>query len=281
MPVSRDELAPSRDELARAWHLELDESFETPSSVITYGRRNGRPIVLKVVKRPNDEWHAGAVLAAFAGRGVARVLEHTAGAMLLERLDPGASLVDLVRSGRDDDAVSVLADVIAAMSPDPAPTTSPSVVDWAHGFARYRETGDTQVPRALVERAEAMYGELCASQGSTRLLHGDLQHYNVLCDRSRGWVAIDPKGVVGEVEYEIGAAMRNPCELPDLLTDRGTVDRRLDRFCSMLQLDARRVVGWCFSQAVLSAIWGVEDGDAVGADNAALRLAHVLAPIAD
>ena len=79
--------------LAQEWRVELDESFETPSSIIAYGRRGSQRVVLKVVKRPNDEWHAGDALAAFDGRGVVRVLEHTAGAMLLERLDPGTPLV--------------------------------------------------------------------------------------------------------------------------------------------------------------------------------------------
>ena len=235
--------------------------------------------MLKVVQLPNDEWHAGDVLAAFGGRGVVRVLEHTAGAMLLERLDPGTPLVELVRSGGDEAATGIVADAIATMTPDAAPPSSPTVSDWARGFARYRATPDTQVPRPLVERAEQIYLELCASQRSPRLLHGDLQHYNVLLDRSRGWTAIDPKGVVGEIEYEIGAAMRNPVELPDLVTDRRTIERRLARFCSALDLVARRVKRWCFSQAVLSAIWGVEDGDLVGPDNVALRLATVLEPM--
>jgi len=170
--------------------------------------------VLKVVQRPNDEWHAGDVLAAFGGRGVVRVLEHTAGAMLLERLDPGTPLVELVRSGGDDAATAIVADVLAAMTPGATPPSSPTVSDWARGFARYQATSDTRVPRPLVERAEQIYVELCASQRSPRLLHGDLQHYNVLLDRSQGWTAIDPKGVVGEIEYEIGAAMRNPMSYP-------------------------------------------------------------------
>jgi streptomycin 6-kinase len=265
--------------LAQEWGLELDESFETPSSIIAYGRRGGQRVVLKVVRRPNDEWHAGEVLAAFGARGVVRVLEHTAGAMLLERLDPGTPLVELVRSGLDDVPTTLIANVIAAMTPGAAPTSSPTVSDWARGFARYRATPDTQVPRPLVERAEQIYLDLCASQRSPRLLHGDLQHYNVLLDRSRGWTAIDPKGVVGEIEYEFGAAMRNPVELPDLVTDRRTIERRLAQFCSVLDLDAWRVMRWCFSQAVLSAIWGVEDGDSVGPDNVALRLAAVLEPM--
>ena len=29
------------------------------------------------------------------------------------------------------------------------------------------------------------------------LLHGDLHHWNILSDADRGWMAIDPKGVIG------------------------------------------------------------------------------------
>ena len=69
-----------------------------------------------------------------------------------------------------------------------------------------------------------MFAELCASQRGVRLLHGDLQHYNVLFDRRRGWVSIDPKGVLGEPEYEIGAALRNPAR-PALYAVRAIVER--------------------------------------------------------
>jgi streptomycin 6-kinase len=270
-------------QLAAEWGVELDESFETPSSLIGYGRRDGQRdrhrVVLKVVKTPNDEWHAGAVLAAFGGRGMVRVLEHTEGAMLLERVEPGTSLMELVRNDRDDDATAILANVIAAMSPGSPPLTSPTMTDWARGFARHRATGGTQIPSALLEKAERTYIELCTSQRNPRLLHGDLQHYNVLLDQERGWVAIDPKGVVGEIEYEIGAAMRNPCELPDVFTNRSIIDARLDRFCTVLPLDHDRVLRWSFAQAVLSAVWSVEDGDLVGPDNVALRLAAALDPM--
>ena len=264
------------DWLAHEWRVQIEESFETPSSTIAYGRRDRERVVIKAVNGPNDEWHSGAVLKAFGGYGVVRVLEHVDGAMLLERLDPGTSLVDLMQNGRDEDATAILAGVIAAMSPSAAPPTSPTVIDWSRGFERYRLTGDTQVPRALVDKAARVYTELCTSQQNVRLLHGDLHHYNVLLDTNRGWTAIDPKGVVGEIEYEIGAAMRNPVDLPDTITDRRIIDARLDRYCSTLHLNRERMLAWTFSQAVLSAIWGVEDGYAVGSDNEALRVAAVL-----
>ena len=109
-----------------------------------------------------------------------------------------------------------------------------------------------------------------------RLLHVDLQHYNVLFDSSRGWVAIDPKGVVGELEYEIGAALRNPIERPELFLSRPTIERRLKQFTSKLNLDFERMLAWSFAQAVLSAIWEIEDGFAVDATNPSLRLAKAI-----
>lgn len=273
-----NELPPSErlSHLSAAWDVDVTSTLETNSSIVAFGQRDGRSVVLKVVREPNDEWHSGSVLSAFGGRGVVAVIEHVDGAMLLERIEPGTPLVEIVRQGRDDDATPIIAGVIARMSPSPEPPTAPNVRDWARGFAKYRESGDTQLDRGLVADAEARYLELSATQRASRLLHGDLQHYNVLFDHDRGWLAIDPKGVVGEVEYEIGAAMRNPMELADLATDARTVNGRLDRFCDSLSLDRDRALGWTFAQAVLSAIWGVEDGYAVTADDIGLRLAATI-----
>jgi streptomycin 6-kinase len=110
-------------------------------------------------------------------------------------------------------------------------------------------------------------------------LHGDLHHYNVLFDSERGWVAIDPKGVVGEVEYEVGAALRNPCESSELFARSATVEKRLNQFASKLDLDFSRALRWAFSQAVLSAIWGVEDGFPVGPLDPGLALAEAIRPM--
>jgi streptomycin 6-kinase len=268
-------------ELARRWRVSVGDQFETASSVVTYGRREDQGVVLKVIKRRGDEWHSGEVLSAFGGRGVVRVLEHVEGAMLLERLDPGTSLADVAFNGRDDEATAIVANVIRSMSPDRAPATCPTVGDWGRGFAGYLASGDTQLPRDLVRRAARVYEDLCGSQRDARLLHGDLQHYNVLRDRERGWVAIDPKGVVGELEYELGAALRNPTERPDLFTNPTTIEKRVSAMSAALSLDAGRVVSWAFAQAVLSVIWGVEDGYAIAADNAELRLASVLEPMVE
>ena len=313
----------------------VERTIETQSSLIAFGMQNcialdtrnsePRPVVLKIIKRPGDEWWAGEVLHAFDGRGVVRVYERTPGAVLMERLRPGTPLVDLVLNGKDEEATDILADVIQRMcqlpgvgyrvpgvrcqtplkdssetqyssndvqhsladARHPAPDTRyptppfPTVHDWVRGFDRYIASGDKQIPRDLVESAQQTYLKLAKTQRNTRLLHGDLQHYNILFDSDRGWVAIDPKGVAGEVEYEIGAAIRNPVECPHVFLSRTTIERRLRQFTGRLNLDYDRAIRWTFAQAVLSAIWNVEDDDRLYPGSSSLLLAHAIQPLID
>jgi streptomycin 6-kinase len=227
-------------------------------------------------------------MAAFGWRGMARVYEYVDGAVLLERLNPGAPLASIALDGRDEEATEILADVIDRMSRPCESSDEPSrdalkafvsAQDWGKGFQRYLASGDRQISGSLVEQAQQSYFDLCASQRDVRLLHGDLQHYNVLFDSDRGWLAIDPKGVIGEVEYEIGASLRNPYEKPGLFASAETVERRLRCFEAKLKLNSDRTLAWGFVQAVLSAIWSVEDGFAVDTGNPSLRLANAIRPI--
>ena len=276
-------------EHARAWRVKIEDVLDTETSVIAFGTRDvtaseNQSVVLKVIKQPGDEWCSGDVLAAFNGYGVARVYEHEPGAVLLERLRPGNSLVDLTLNGRDEEATDIFADVIQQMTAHASTTglevsAVATVEDWARGFDNYIATGDVRIPRDLVEAGQRVFKSLSASERRPRLLHGDLQHYNVLFDSERGWLAIDPKGVVGEIEYEIGAFVRNPVAQPELFLSRSTIERRLKQFTDRLSLDYERALGWTFAQAVLSAIWSIEDGFAVDATTPALRLAEFTRPM--
>lgn len=264
----------------------IEETLETESSLVAFGRGGNRPVVLKVIKQPGDEWRSGEVLEAFDSCGVARVYEQKPGAVLMERLRPGNSLVNMVLNGRDEEATDILADIIKQMSAcESLPTRlEPSeaystVQEWARGFDRYLASGDDQIPTDLVQAGHRVYEDLCASQREPRLLHGDLHHYNVLFDSARGWLAIDPKGVIGELEYELGAILRNPFERPDLFETRSMIERRVNQLTSRLNLDFQRAVAWGFAQAVLSLIWYVEDGFTISAANPSLRLANAMWPM--
>lgn len=278
--MSIEQLMKRVEERVRAWNVTVQDTLETQSSFIVFGARNHQPVVLKVIRQPGDEWRCGEALSTFDARGVVRVYEYVEGAVLLERLSPGTSLVAMALDGRDEEATGIIAEVIERMSrPRESSKRFTTVEEWGKGFQRYLASGDGQVPPALVEQGRRLYEELCASQRGVRLLHGDLQHYNILLDGERGWTAIDPKGVVGEVEYEIGASLRNPWESPGMFARPEAVERRLRIYEKILKIDFKRALRWGFAQAVLSAIWSVEDGFAIDDGNPALRLANAIRPM--
>lgn len=265
---------------AAQWNVALGETRETEGSLLGFGSCNGNRVVLKLSKTFGDEWNSGAVLRAFQGAGTVRVLESDEGAVLLERLEPATELVELVRAGCDPEATAILAELIARMAHHDPPAGCPTVSDWGLGFNRYLDRyNDGPIPSELVREAGEIYRQLAASQKQVMLLHGDLHHYNVLLDSNRGWVAIDPKGVGGELEYELGASIRNPVELPDVYVSETVALRRLKQLTDVLHLDHDRALGWTFAQAVLSAIWSVEDGFSVTPTHPHLRLAEIIRPL--
>jgi len=272
------ELRSRVEDRISVWRIVVERIAETESSILAFGRRHEQPVVLKVVRNRGDEWHSGEILNAFAGNGVVRVYDYVEGAMLLERLSPGKSVVNIARNGDDDQATGILADVIRKMS-QRTPVNAATLQDWAKGFERHAASGDAHIPKRLFSEAHRVYLKLCGSQSRPRLLHGDLHHYNVLFDSERGWLAIDPKGVIGELEYEIGAVLRNPYEKPEVFAKPSIIETRVKRFARELSLDATRILAWGFAQAVLSVIWAVEDGFAVEPDNPGIALANVIEPM--
>jgi streptomycin 6-kinase len=269
-------VAPAGDRATQwiqAWNIVVDETRETQDAVLTFGTCDGEAVVLKVIKRLGDEWRCGEVLKAFGGRGVVRTVKFVEGAVLMERLQPGTSVADLSLQGRDAEATEIIARVIQDMSPQPLAAVA-TVQDLSVSFGDHLTGANREIPRKLVEDAQRTYAELSASQTGSRLLHGDLHHYNVLVDNHRGWLAIDPKGIVGELEYECGASLRNPLEKPELFALSETVETRIRLFEGILHVDPSRVLRWAFAQAVLATIWLVEDECRVES-HPFLALAHV------
>ena len=261
-------------DLARAWHVTIERIVVTRAALVGFGVRQRDHVVVKVVSFPHDEWNGGAVAAAFCGSGVVRVHEHVPGAVLLEQARPGTPLTEVVRAGRDDEATNILARVVESMmAVSPSTAGHVTAEHWGAGFRRYLASGDQRIPTGLVEEARERYIELCGTQTQVRLLHGDLQHYNILLDVDRGWVAIDPKGVVAEVEFELAAGLRNPHGVPELYTTFA-IERRVGRLVDALAIDRDRVIAWAFALAVLSAIWTIEDDGDFERDDPAVQVAE-------
>ena len=129
-----------------------------------------------------------------------------------------------------------------------------------------------------IEEAETLFAELSASMAAPVLLHGDLHHDNILAAQRHPWLAIDPKGLIGEQAYETGALLRNPLQqLLQVPQPSRILSRRIDQLAEELALDRMRIRGWGLAQAVLSAWWSVEDHGLIGRN--AIICAELLASI--
>jgi streptomycin 6-kinase len=244
-------------------------------------RADGTPVVVKVCSPTGEFEQEAEALRLFDGCGMVQLLDYYRDdeVLLLERLEPG-TLLSILED--DDAATSAAATVMRQLwRPVPPEHPFPSVIDWGRGFVRLRQHydgGTGPFPAALLEEAETLYAELCASMAASVLLHGDLHHDNILAAERRPWLAIDPKGVIGEPVYETGALLRNP--LPGLLNmpQPGRIlARRVDQLSEELGFDRARVRDWALAQAVLSVWWGIEDSDQVS--EASLTCAELLAAL--
>ncbi len=250
---------------ALRWSLTILPPFEplTYNYVAPAIRRDGADVVLKVGV-PNPELLTEIeALRWFGGQGVVQLLDADPelGILLLERLKPGAPLSKLAD---DQQATSIAAQVMRQLwRPAPLEHAFPTVAKWAAGLERLRRQfggGTGPLPSGWVVAAEHLFGELIGSMAEPVLLHGDLHHENILSAERQPWLALDPKGVVGEPAYEVGALLRNP--IPALLEQphpERTLARRVDQLAEELRFDRARLVAWGLAQAVLSAWWSVED----------------------
>jgi streptomycin 6-kinase len=101
------------------------------------------------------------------------------------------------------------------------------------------------------------------------VLHGDIHHGNILDFGARGWLAIDPKRLLGERAFEYANLFCNPdtdnptrpvATLPDRFT------RRVAIVTSAAGLERRRLLQWILAWAGLSAAWFLGDGVAPKTD---------------
>jgi streptomycin 6-kinase len=253
------------EDCAQRWSLTISPPFEALSYnyVAPAVDLDGREVVLKAGV-PNPELITEIeALHLFRGEGSVLLLDADpeVGILLLERLSPG-NLLSTVKD--DQQATSIAVKVMQQLWRAPPPTHPfPTVEKWAAGLKRLRRAfdgGSGPFPQALIETAEALLEELIASSDKPVLLHGDLHHGNILSARRQPWLALDPKGVVGEAAYEVGSLLRNP--MPELLHaphPRRLLARRVDQLAEELGFERERLVNWGLAQAVLSAWWSYED----------------------
>ncbi|KFC67463.1 L-lactate dehydrogenase (Cytochrome) [Bosea sp. LC85] len=231
--------------LAR-WGLEPDGApIVTHSSHLLPVRHDGAPTMLKLPEVP-DERLGYLPLEYWAGEGAARLLARspTGDAMLLERATGRRSLSAMARSGADtdDEATAILCEAIAALHKPrgPAPAGLIPLETWfADLFPMAAQRG------GILAHSAAAATELLAAQHEIVPLHADLHHDNVLDFETRGWLAIDPKCVIGDRAFEYTILFCDPDLAdpdPPVAIVPGYFERRLEIVLEKSGLERRRLL---------------------------------------
>ncbi|MFI0739650.1 aminoglycoside phosphotransferase family protein [Streptomyces sp. NPDC021100] len=257
-----DRLPGIVEELLGRWRCVRDGSVVhgQVGVVVPVRRAGGAPAVLKVSFPHPGNVHEPDAFAVWAGRGAVRLLERDDArfAMLLERAGTG-SLAEVPDADEAMAAAGRLARRLAVPAPPGLPRLCERAGVWEAELRADAARGT--LPDAVFDAALATVRELVPDQPDT-LVHGDLHAANVLRGEREPWLAIDPKGFVGDPAYDAFTLLRS--RAADLLTAPdldAALLRRLAVFAEAAELDRERTVRWTQLRCVQAALWGRDHGD--------------------
>ncbi len=218
---------------------------------------DGTPYVLKMSPISDEFTREMAALRYYNGDGIAKLIQadENVAAMLLERLEPGVSLWTMAD---DDKATRIIATLLQRLwRPVTEPHPFRTLESWAQALVNYQ---GSDIPKTHVDKAKGLLQELLPTNTPV-LLHGDLHHDNILSATREPYLAIDPKGIVGNKVYDVTPALFNPDaptlgKHPELVS---ILERRISIFSEMLEIERKEIAAWAFVQDILGTIWSIED----------------------
>lgn len=230
-------------------------------------REDGSPAIVKALKPFDDvadELRGEHFLAWRRGEGAVRLLGRDGHSMLLEFA--GETLLSKVLDEQGDKiATEIAAEVMARL-------LSPSKHSFPSELQPLRERFASLFKKAATDRANghhSLYVEageiaerLLSNPHVVRPLHGDLHHENIL-HGPRGWLAIDPKGVLGDPGFDAANMFYNPLERDELCLDPQRIAHMAEVFARTLGQSPAAILDHAIAYGCLSAAWHHEDDNAV------------------
>jgi streptomycin 6-kinase len=247
-------------ECAEHWSLRLGPPFRGGNVSLTLAAQleDGTPAVLKINFPEPESDQEAAALEHWDGEGAVRLLmrDDERRALLVERCLPGTQLWSVPD---DEEATRIAAGVLRRLWRPPPREHSfvplaAHAERWAVEIERDWEALGRPFERRVMEEAVSALRELGPDQGEAVVLHQDFHGGNVLRATREPWIAIDPKPLIGEREFDAASLVR---DRRWRLNDPGAgriVRRRLDLLASELGLDRERMRRWAVAHALA---WGI------------------------
>lgn len=262
-----DELPALVERLAKRWSLTVVDAKPGNTGRTLICDSPDGPRVLKLT--PDQEIAASEATALQSWASCSRVVQvievdFEAGAILLERLEPGTTLVGQDVPWAQIGELLTQIHGVPALGPFPS---MPDRVTFMYDLAERRLGG--LLPVEMLHRARDRAHELAAG-GPVALIHSDLHPGNVLdAGPDRGAVAIDPRPCLGDPAFDTVDWVFLPMAAGGSLDDGIAALRP-----HVPDLDVDRVRGWCVAMAPLVAMGPLRRGGPTPFTEAVLELAR-------
>ena len=243
----------------KLWDLEIISSkiSSTTKDIIAKVKYKNEYAILKIFSQNEDNMIK--YLKYANGNSVIKLLEFNKNAILIEYVNEAQELKILTQNNNDSQATKIFCQILTKLHKIKiAKKKLPHISTLQQNYNRYLQSNNQIIPHNEIENAKIIFDNLIKDQKKDVLIHGDLHHENILYDKKKGWIVIDPKGYIGESEFEFGAYMRNPTNIWEINNPEFIISNRIQIF-NEYNFDTERIIKWSYVQAILSAIWYIED----------------------
>jgi streptomycin 6-kinase len=253
------------------WNLSLQNPLPEEIAEMSFNyiipavSSDGARVILKFCPDPPAMATEREGLRLCGPRGSVELLDDDdeMGVLMLERLLPGMPLSE---QPDDEENTRILADVLRRFwQPAPSESGLRPLADLMGELAGLRERfdgGTGPIPESWVLETEAFYPRLLETSPEPMVLHGDLHHYNILSAEREPWLAIDPKGYIGDPASDVAALFGNyPTRSCEGKAENKLLARRVDILAEELGIPRDRILDWGWTQCVLHSWWCLQGND--------------------
>ena len=244
------------------WGLTPDgQPLETHTSqLLPVVTKDGQKAILKLTD-DDSERNGCELMVWWNGNGAAKVLAHAAGAILLERATGAGSLADMSWSGNDAQACRIICHAASRLHL-PRNASTPALTPLLYWFRDLAPAAKKH--GGILTHCAEVANILLSSPQNEVVLHGDLHHGNILDFGTKGWLAIDPKGLVGERGFDYANIFTNPdlaAPTKPVAIEPEIFAQRVNIVSEIAKIERQRLLMWIIAWCGLSSAWFLQEGD--------------------
>lgn len=160
--------------------------------------------------------------------------------------------------GQDVAAANIICDVLDKLHSYTGPIPH-QTFDLSRQFESLLNRAKQEQKNSIYYKTARVAEALLSSEINKRLLHGDIHHTNILNSATRGWLAIDPQGLFGELTYDTANCFYNPDNRPSIVEQEERIAELATVFSERLEVEYSRVLMFTYAHGGLSCSWQLDD----------------------